>query len=406
VSAPARPPALVWYWLTWILVFLLLIALGAWWGLPRWAPDATMRCSPWPDPAVRASAVSGDVYPFSQRIAEWGPAATPALLRLLRDSDPKRAGHAMALLPYTSDPTVLPVLEAYALEHPPSRDMECLNAIASLAADLHDEAAIAWLVRDGPWGGADHSYSMLKAFQNLPPSVTALAVGQLAAGDERSRSRAALALCGAGGGSVGQALLAALDDPAEPVRNAAGLALNWSGAASPDVVLPLFRECADDGKRAHLMMALQQHRMVPAVAQLIPEVLRDDPASQVRVAALRLAQVVAKTDPLAAAAVVAALDDVDPQVRRLAAGALGNLKELDDGGALARRLADSVERVRAAAAYALAVRGDARAIDPLFELAKSSDRNIARQALNGLGKSALPLDDDQRERLKALRGKR
>jgi HEAT repeat protein len=296
-----------WYLAAWIAMVLLALAAVAWWGLPRWAPLEVMRWSPWPDPAIRASAVTHTESVIGVRIAAWGPEATPALLRVLRRGDRRDAEHALALFPKTNDAAALPALEAYALEHEDSR-RDCLDAIAEIAEQVHDESAVAWLVRDAPWGedDANRIQSLWDVFDDLPPAVATLAIEQMRSPSGPSRIRAIYALHGAKGASADRALVAALD---------AG----------------------------------------------------------------------------------------DPSDRRAAAQVLVHRKEADDGGGLARRLVDDDESVRLAAARALAVRGDPRAIEPLFAFAASTDRNIAGPALSGLMKMTAVLDDDQRKRVAALK---
>lgn len=135
-------------------------------------------------------------------------------------------------------------------------------------------------------------------------------------------------------------------------------------------------------------------RAVPSLCELAGD--SDWEVRVTAVAALRAA-----ADPRSAAALLRRLDDVHPKVRALAAEAL---LVMDEANALtSEHLGDHVSftrttsgiedpdpRVRRAAALALGLLGDARAIQWLAPILVSDDHLVAAEAAKALGRLAAP----------------
>jgi hypothetical protein len=233
-----------WYVITWIATALVMLMAVAWWWLPRWAPELVFDWSPWPEPAIRAYFVrhEGDDGPISRRVGEWGPRATPALVRRLGESDWYQVSRSIEMLGQTHDPAAIPALEQFAIHNEEARE-NCLDSIGQLASAIHDESAVVWLLRDAPWG---HGYAtwgrpsrkILEAFKSMPPAVVAIAMVQMGSSDAVARTRAVYALREIDGDAVDHLIVAAVDDADPHVRAAAAGALGWR------------REIADGGALA------------------------------------------------------------------------------------------------------------------------------------------------------------
>jgi HEAT repeat protein len=197
---------------------------------------------------------------------------------------------------------------------------------------------------------------------------------------------------------AGDALLAALRDPEEEVRQAAAVALGRRKEAR--AVEPL-RQALDEASnppwlRGEAARALGQIGDAAALPSLVRGLEGADAfvrkCCAQALGALGDAQALgALGDAQAVAPLVAALPGAEKEVREAVASALGRLKARQALPQLLELLQDAEEPVREAAAEAVAAVGDAEAVEPLAQVLRQGAapaRQLAADLLGKLGGAA------------------
>lgn len=221
------------------------------------------------------------------------------------------------------------------------------------------------------------------------PSTAARVAAELSAPQADRRAKAARELPALDPEAARPLLARALDDPELGVRLAATLAAGQLGL--PEVTQRLLAEATDaDGKL--------RETAVTALGKLHGPTRRDvevtlgralaDPEVAVRLAALR-----ALTDrtptPVGKAAtieaIVGALSDESPELRRAAAESLEKLGDAFALHGLAGRVDDASPEVRLAVARALGTLGDRRAASAVLRLVDDSAEEVRAAAIATLG---------------------
>ena len=191
--------------------------------------------------------------------------------------------------------------------------------------------------------------------------ATATLLAELQAEDPRQRWRAAAALGSVRTAEAAQALARALYDPQPFVRWAAAQALGEVAGRATDRAVPVLvaqqvaeaAAAADPGARAAAADALAAWGRRAPLEPLL-SLVRDSHAP-VRAAAARALGLAGNHSPqVVLPSLLRALEDADPEVRRMAANAIAWCREAAAEEALVARLSDPVAVVRAASLRALA----------------------------------------------------
>ena len=145
----------------------------------------------------------------------------------------------------------------------------------------------------------------------------------------------------------------------------------------------------DEWSRHQVLERLRQEGAPPARVGQLLDVLRGEDASRRSGARMALAALGSRTSPTretAQEALREALGSPDPDLRLLAASALGEAGTLAAGPALVAALDDPEDNVAAAAADALGALGYAPALDALVRLATTSDFWVRAAVIVALGR--------------------
>lgn len=270
----------------------------------------------------------------------------------------------------------------------PGQEAEPVSTPALIAQLSSDEAeARLWAARDLGLRQAEEAVEPLLASLEAPDAgvrwAAALALGRIETPralqplvavledeDERVRVMVAHALGKLGDPRVGSELVERLDDESGWVQRATIPALGAvkaSEAVSP--LVQILREGAG-GVRREAASALGRIGG-SAVASLL-DCLNDEAASVRRLAMSGLA--LTYDGPRVGEALIAALDDPDAEVRRLAVQFLGRRRSTEVVEPLIAALDDECVDVVSAAAWALGWIGDRRALPSLRRVARKDER--------------------------------
>lgn len=170
-----------------IVWLLVLLALLAWWLLPRWAPDFVIRHAPVPDMVFRA-AIDGDASTSdaSRRLIAMGTRSTPVMVAHLHHSDDKARSLALTVLGEVKDPQATEAVIAV-LNDP----RESLHALAiKTLGGIGDPRAIPHVLVF--LSHKTLSFDAAIALQSLPDSSVADALRPLI--DQRQETHVLLAL--------------------------------------------------------------------------------------------------------------------------------------------------------------------------------------------------------------------
>lgn len=221
-----------------------------------------------------------------------------------------------------------------------------------------------------------------------PPAVTRLST-ELAAPDADRRARAARELATLDAEAARPLLARALDDPELAVRVAATIAAGQLGL--PDATQRLLGEATDaDGKLRETAVSALGKLHGPARRDVEVALGRAlaDPEIAVRLAALHA---LTERTPTAAGkaatteAIVGALSDENPELRRAAAESLEKIGDPFALHGLAAHVDDASPEVRLAVARALGTLGDRRAASAVLRLVDDSAEEVRAAAISTLG---------------------
>lgn len=173
-------------------------------------------------------------------------------------------------------------------------------------------------------------------------------------------------------------LVAVLKDGNAPWQVTEALVKIGNAAVTPLVV---FLQGANENARLDAAMVLGKIGDAHAVEPLIAALKSRDAHSGLRWSAAR---VLAKVGAAAVEPLMTALKDSDERIRKIAAWALGEIKDARAVETLITALKDSNDEVRGGAAKALGEIKDARAVQPLVDLTR--DRLVAEVAVGALEK--------------------
>lgn len=262
-------------------------------------------------------------------------------------------------------------------------------AIAALAQLQAVEAVPDIIGALGDDDGQDLTETAVRALARLGADGAAALAGLLHDLSPRTRRRAAAALAGITGRDIAAPLAEALDDPAPEVRLAA---LRSRARVMPgDPLLPRMLFDPEPGVRSEAL------RLAPAPDRDMLVAMLDDPSGAVRVTALsRLGEVSGSVvDPALAERLGGLAEDSDGAV---SGAAMATLVALDPGRARARLVALLGDSGRPAvtrlnALRALAGLGDATLLDTFAEAARAAPRQIRLAALAALAGIARRADD-------------
>jgi HEAT repeat protein len=304
------------------------------------------------------------------------PQAIPALMEVLKDEDWRVRQAAADALGKIGDRQAVPALLETLKDWygDVSRAAEALGEIGVPAVPALMEALKNWdwQVR---WAAA-WALGKIGDLQAVPALMEALKDE-----DKDVRQTAAEALGKIGVPAV-PALMEALKDEDWRVRQAAARALGEIG--DPQALPALIQALKDEYVREAVEEALGKIG-VPAVPALI-EALKDDDEDVRRAAAGALGEI---GDPQAVPALIEALKDDDEYVRRAAVGALGKIGDLQAVPALLEALKDRDEYVRWAAVGALGEIG-MLAVSAVLEALKAEVWRVRLAVARALGEIGVP----------------
>jgi HEAT repeat protein len=222
-----------------------------------------------------------------------------------------------------------------------------------------------------------------------------LAVGEWDSGDEWAPYLAALGWRGTP--EVLDALAPLADDADPRARSVAAYVAGQLGApvrTLPDASAALLERMgeheSDPGVLAVIAGAYGHLGEPWGLAWLLEQ--RRHPDAGVRDGVV--AALAGRSDPLAVEALIELSADPDPAVRDWATFALGTLAAQDSPAlreALAARLADADPEARIEAVYGLALRADARAVEPALELLAAGEQGGSRWTRHALQEAAIRL---------------
>jgi HEAT repeat protein len=353
--AAGMAPARRWRASSWLvavasaLAGLLLAAAGAWWWLPAWAPGWVAVNSPWPEPVLRA-ALAQSQEPSDQEMVllEWighdPEARCAALERFLVPADPVRVRLVTAAL--RDDASVVK----------PASLVARLVGLASHPDPIIREQAIGAIARMADPALAEVFF---KAMHDPARDVAAAACSAwmcLSPGDDAVRR--------------------AFDDPRGDVRCAAIALLQ--GRVDADAYALVHRALRDaDGTVRYLAITdLGRFKEADDEAALLDSLGRtSDELVVVAINAL-----VRYPSPAVRRALVALTATSASAARRGAAiAALASIAEPEDGPALVRALAEADPKVRRTAVAGLGAMDDVDAIPALAAMTDDRDPEVAQR---------------------------
>ncbi len=197
--------------------------------------------------------------------------------------------------------------------------------------------------------------------------------------DPRLRETAASGLGLLGDARAVEALIAALEDEDWEVRLEAAGALGEIGDAG--AVEPLIVALQDEASdvREEAAGALGEIGDARAVEALIAAIEIEDVRFETH-AQKALREALGEIGDAAVEPLIAALQDEDPQVRWVAASALGEIRDARAVEPLIAALQDEDSDVRKMTARALGEIGDARAVEPLLAASRNGDLEVVAAA--------------------------
>jgi HEAT repeat protein len=309
----------------------------------------------------------------AQALAQIGPPAVPSLLEALRqETGPEFSGErfqyeewksqqilrwarrlAAKALGQIGDPrAVEPLIEAHFTGAPEdfSLGLDTAAALWSLGGPAAQDA-LGQAAQEGSWG-ALFQLSLKRDKRALPPLLR-----YLRHEDKGQQAEAAEYLGYLGDPDAVGPLISALRDEDVHVRGCAAQALAFLEALNPE----------DDRAAGPLL-----------------EALRDEDSTTRELAADALGWIQGPR-------VLSALHDLfqqeaDPEVRLLAAGALGRKGDLRGFDLAVQGLQDSRWQVRVCAVYALGLMKDQRAVEPLIQALQDENEDVKSKAVQALGK--------------------
>lgn len=319
-------------------------------------------------------------------------------------ADAARALQIKRLIQQLTDPARRSQAAAELLKHGPPAVVPLLEAAAGPDAAVQSAAAQI-LLRMGPAAvpalctALDQAHPLLRAAAadllgriRHPSALPALA--RAARGEYFTvRARAALALAAIGDPQALPTLLPLLRDPEAQVRGAAALAVGRFRQPQTFAALAALLQDNDIAVRRQSARALGLTRH-PAVLPYLVDALRDPFWWFEREQeATELLEAIEQIGAPAVDALLEALNDPEPQVRRFAALLLGRIRDPRAIEPLGMALYDIHFHVGQAAAEALAAYG-APALDILLGAAHHLEAPIRVQAALGLERIGGPLAED------------
>ena len=178
----------------WLLVVsgivwvLMLLALLAWWLLPRWAPEFVIQYAPMPDMVFRAAIDDDDLTTdASERLIAMGTRATPTMMAQLHHSDEKARSLALTVLGELKDPQAIEAVAAVLNDPQESLQLSAMEALGQIG----DARAIPYLL---PLLSHNTlSYEAASALSALPGTAVADALRPLI--EQRQNYAVLFALC-------------------------------------------------------------------------------------------------------------------------------------------------------------------------------------------------------------------
>jgi HEAT repeat protein len=306
--------------------------------------------------AVPALITCLDYWYISQAAAnaliQIGKPAIPALIETLTNPNERVRKAACTALGQIGDPSAVPALIA------------CLDK-----RDISEAAANALIQID-------------------KPAVPAL-IEALTSPSNRARSAACTALGKIGDKTAVPKLITCLKDRDSDVRSSACTALGKIGDLAAISALSVYAEIMQEARQALARLGGTSMSLQEAVSTLAEQSLWG-----VLCCALTSAQVLAAIVQLGSSAIPALMDalrDHDPNIRRAACIALGQIGDTAAVPALIQRLGDANWSVRNAACIALGQVGDTAAVPALRVHAEIMEE--AREALAMLGGTSIALQE-------------
>lgn len=330
-----------------------------------------------------------DHHTAAEVLNQMGASVLPVLFSMLRNGSAVR-GTAVNAVAQHGLSAVPELVKALNDEHPGVREAATtgLGQVHGrmLAKQAHVVRGLATLR-----GDPDPSVRLAanETLSHAGAAVAAILIDDLDDPDATVRRIAAGALCaleldGIDDADIDVLVIAALRDPAWPVREAASQALRRIGApAVPTLVDSLINSTAADRRRsAHLLGALGR-AATDAVRPLTDALTdADEGVRQAAVSALgRLG--VDSSFRVAMEKMISALEDSSDRVRQAAAQALSGTDAPQAAPSLISLLNDAVEGVRRAAEEALGRLGD-RAAPELTEALGAPSERVRRSAVRAL----------------------
>ncbi len=239
------------------------------------------------------------------QLKDASPAVRLEAVRALAEAKDPRAGDPLFAIRKDPDPVIRGFINSALF------DLNYSGAVDLLIADLTDPNRYARINAATALGGATD-----------PRAVEPL-IGALKDPDYQVRFRAAEALAAIKDPRAVQPLIAALNDPSQSVRMDAVRAL--SAIKDPEAVEPLITTLKDPGSdiRSDVVSALGEIGDPRAIPPLIAALATKVPAD----VNYRAATALGKMGPTAVDPLIATLKNPDPQVRRGAAKALGEISD-------------------------------------------------------------------------------
>lgn len=361
------------------------------------------------DPALRAAIRAGGSAERARLLPLLSArrSAVSELLVCLTDPDPAVRAQACDALGRIGDPSAVATLFTLIGDDEPSVAQAASAAIQSLGSDETKHLAFVAARSSDP--RTRRAAMRIVASFGYPEALDLL-LGALADDDERVRDASTMGLAHLEEPRAAAALVGATRHTSAPTRAAAMRALG-SAAVTPDVVNALRRGLDDDDTwvRYFACQSLGK-RLVTAAAERIHEMI-DDPAGQVRIAAVDAIARIGGDRALAALTRASRSSDAD--VRRAALDGLGRLRRPDGYALLLEAAASGDPGTRLASITALAEWSSGSADAALVRAAADDDERVRAAAFELLAtrKGADPtrwlvgrlsFDPDRERAMKAL----
>lgn len=326
----------------------------------------------------------------------------PVLLKLLQEQDPARHAAAEALM-LLGDPGLPAITEMLA-----DPDWLVRGVAAESLGENNSSVAVpnllAALGDPQPEVRRAAAWALSKIGQQalIAPMVVPGLFEVLYSEDPAVREAAIMALGPIKHADVPNALLWALGDPDQGVREAAADALGNLGRETIDVLVGALNH-EHPGVRAAITMALvkiaRHYSKADLATPALIERLRDYDPEVRRIAAEALGQI---EDPDATAALCERLWDEVPEVRKISAWALGQIEDPEALPTLLEALADPAIEVQEAVVEALGKLEEMDAVPSLLRMLGHPKKSVRRACARALGQIGVKHHDKSRETLVAL----